>query len=425
MVTLNMWILPVGVVHPKKLVTREIEIFQEEFVGIDVNLEVIPWEDAWERITNLVNQKEGPDIIQLGSTWNGTLASLGLLKDITEFAETVGGEQIFVPAAWRSCRFPNRKKKADSILEEPERISSLPWFVDIRTLYYREDIFKQAGTKATDLETWDTFLGLCQRVQGVEVKGKKVDALGVSAYKNPLLVHNIAPWIWGAGGDFISPDGDKAVFNSDESLQGVQFFLELAEKGYISPQSLRQNAEEVAYNFCVKGDYVMSFSGANCMPTLLDNSSASFVPDIGGHCRANLFPYGNRGRFVFCGGSNLAITNFSPYVEEACNLIKFLVSFDSQNRYPKSINILPSLLESFNAVFITDDKERALKESWRFGKSFPNVPAWGEIEMVLIDCLAKIWDRIKQKEYEFSLVKKDLDEAAQKADELLAKWEVN
>jgi len=424
MTTLKMWIMPVSV-QTKQVVAREVAVFQEEFAGIEVNLEVIPWDQAWKKITNLANEKEGPDIIQLGSTWNGSFAALGVLKDITAFVDTIGGGNSFVPAAWSSCLFPKARKKENSVLAEPKKVSSIPWFADVRTLYYREDIFKQLGLTPVDLETWDSFLEVCRRVNGFKYKGRIMNALGVSGQKEPLLVHNIAPWIWGAGGDFILPDGGRVAFNSDIAAKGIEFFLGLAEKGYMADSALKQGTEDVAYSFCVSGDYVMSFSGAHCMPSLLDPNSASFVPDISGHCVASLFPAGTAGRFVFCGGSNLAVTSFSPHPEEAWSLIKYLIGFDSQNRYPKAINMLPSLLESFDATFMTDDaKDRALKESWRFGRAFPNVPVWGEIEFLLIDYLGKIWERVQQKQYDMSLVKKDLDEAAQRANELLAKLEV-
>ncbi len=423
MTTLNMWILPVTV-QTKRLVSRQIAAFQEEFAGIEVRLEEISWVEAWDKIVALKDKKEGPDIIQIGSTWNASFAYLGILKDITDFVETIGGGESFVPAAWTNCCFPEVNKK-ESAFGETKRMSSLPWFVDIRTLYYRDDIFAQVGLTPMDLDIWDTFLEACRRVQGVKSRGGELAALGVSGQKETLLVHNIAPWIWGAGGDFISQDGKKAVFNSEAALKGIEFFLGLNSKGYISPESLKQSTEDVAYSFCVKGDYVMAFSGAHCMPGLLDPNSASFSPEVGGYCKASLFPAGPAGRFVFCGGSNLAITSFCTQPQQAWNLIKFFVSFDSQNSYPKTINMLPSLLESFDAMFITDEvKSRVLKESWRFGRAFPNVPAWGEIELLLIDCFSKIWERIQKKQFDFWLVKKDIDEAAQKADELLAKWEV-
>jgi multiple sugar transport system substrate-binding protein len=423
MTTLKMWIMPLTM-QTKQIVAREISTFQEEFAGIEVSVEVIPWSEAWFKIMNLAKEKEGPDIIQLGSTWNGSFASSGVLRDITEFVNTIGGGTSFVPASWSSCLFPDRKK-TENTLESPKRVSSVPWFADIRTLFYRADIFKDLDLGPVDLETWDSFLDVCQKTNGYVFNGKKMSAMGFSGQKEAMLVHNIAPWIWGAGGDFISPQGDKAIFNNETALSGIKFFLGLVEKGYIAESALTRSTEEVAQSFCVSGDYVMSFSGAHCMPNLLDPNAPAFIPEISGNCVASLFPAGTAGRFVFCGGSNLAITSFSPHADEAWSLLRYFIGFDSQNRFPKSINMLPSLLESFDATFITDDpKDRALKESWRFGRAFPNVPVWGEIELVLIDYLARIWERIQKKQYDFSLVKKDLDEAAQKADELLAKAEV-
>ncbi|MFH1783785.1 MAG: extracellular solute-binding protein [bacterium] len=425
MSTLKLWVMPVAL-QSKRLVSREITNFQEQFAGIEVKIEEITWDVAWNKIIDLPNNPDdAPDIIQLGSTWNGSFASLGILKDITELINSMGGGESFVPASWSSSCFP-QAKRANSSMDEPPRVSSLPWFVDIRTLYYRDDVFSNLGLNAMNLETWDTFMETCQKLHKKTYKGRELDVLGLSGKKETLLVHNLAPWVWGAGGDFISEDGKTAAFNSEPALRGIEFFLSLNDKQYISRKSLEQSTEDVAHSFCVKGDFAMSLSGAHCMPQLLDPNSAAFVPEIGGNCIASLFPAGPSGRFVFCGGSNLAITTYCKHIDEAWNLLKYFVSFDSQNRFPRAINMLPSLLESFDATFITDEnRERgALKESWRFGRAFPNVPAWGEIELLLIDYLAKIWQEIGQGKYDFGKIKNDINEAAQKANELLAKWEV-
>ncbi len=54
---------------------------------------------------------------------------------------------------------------------------------------------------------------------------------------------------------------------------------------------------------------------------------------------------------------------------------------------------------------------------------YPNVPAWGAIESVLIEYFGKIFDRIQERNYDLSIIKQDLDEAAGEVENLLVMME--
>jgi multiple sugar transport system substrate-binding protein len=412
MVTLNMWIWGAGTAA-KQLVKQETKAFQKDYwQECKVEITLIPWQDAWSSIMKAFQEKQGPDIIQVGSTWNGTLAGMGVLMDLTRevYDANMSGE-LFIPAAWTSCHFPNS-----------ERISSLPWFVDIRAMYYRTDIFRQLRITEDSLDNWASFEKSCKDIKGYKVGDKIVSPLGVSGCADTLLLHNIAPWLWGAGGDFLTPDGKKAAFNSDEALNGLAFFISLVSNGCITLDTLKLRTDQIAKNFFNKGDYAIVVPGPLSDSSPLDSADPVYNPDIANNCLPSLFPAGKKGRFVFCGGSNIAVTNFSKYPDQAWQLVKFLASYDSQSRYPQTLNMFPSLLESFNGVFVDEKPEWVgLQHSWKYGRAFPNVAAWGPIETLLIDCFGKIFARVQAGDYDFGLVKKDLDEAASKADALLTK----
>ena len=106
MVAISMWVWGAGTAA-KQLIGQEIKIFKETHQDLDIELTLIPWQDAWYRIMKAANEKKGPDILQVGSKWNGTLAHMGMIKDITkEVYDANIVADTFVPAAWSSCLFP-------------------------------------------------------------------------------------------------------------------------------------------------------------------------------------------------------------------------------------------------------------------------------------------------------------------------------
>ena len=412
MITLNMWVWESGTTQAIK---QEIKKFQKKFPGIEVEVTLIPFESAWDDIITAIKEQKGPDILHIGTTWNGTLAHLGGLRDITQecYNTNIRGD-VFIPVAWTNCRFPSS-----------ERISSLPWYIDIRPIYYRADIFSESGVTVNDLDNWESFKQTCGKLKGFKRRERTIEVLGVSGAKETLLLHNIAPWIWGAGGDFLTPDGKQAAFNNERSLNGIEFYISLISKGYIPLSALGVGTHDIAQNFFIRGAYIMCIPGALGSAPYIYPASSTYVPEISDNCRTSLFPGGTEGRFVFCGGSNLAITSFSEHPQEAWEFIKYLVSYESQNYYPKTFNHLPSLLESFDALFMeeTPKWQTGLRDSWKYGRGFPNVAAWGAIESLLIEYFGKIFDRIQDGNYDLSLVKRDLDKAASESENLLLMME--
>ncbi|MFH1238811.1 MAG: extracellular solute-binding protein [bacterium] len=417
MATINMWIWGGGTAG-KHLVREEVRafqkdcsgIFQKDHPGIDVEITLIPWQNAWESIMSAANERKGPDILQVGSTWNATLADLGVLKDITQEVENYGVRRDnFVPACWSSCLFPGS-----------DRVTSLPWFADIRAMYYRKDIFQKLDLSADNLDNWNSFDQLCKTLKEYKKGNERLGVLGVSGQKESLLIHNIAPWIWGAGGDFLTPDGHKAAFNHGEALNGIYFYLNLVCEGYIPHAALKLDSFEVARSFFNKGEYCMAIPGP--ASGFLDTSHPEYNALLGESCASALFPKGEAGRFIFCGGSNLGITSFAEHPKEAWEFIRFLTSYDSQSRYPKILNMFPSLAESFDSVFSDETTIwKGFENAWKYGRAFPNVPAWGAIESLLIECFARIFARIQEKNYNLDLGREDLDKAAGEVDDLLAR----
>ena len=100
--------------------------------GVKVNVEIIGWDVAWQRITTAIATGEGADVFQVGTTWNPQLAATGGLEEIkiNEF----GGKNAFMNANYVSTTYKNKSY-------------SVPWFAETRALFYNVDMFKKAGVQ--------------------------------------------------------------------------------------------------------------------------------------------------------------------------------------------------------------------------------------------------------------------------------------
>ncbi|HXA47833.1 MAG TPA: extracellular solute-binding protein, partial [Burkholderiaceae bacterium] len=162
-----------------------------------VNVTVLNWESAWSKITAAAASGQGPDVLELGTTWVSAISSMGALEPLSEQQQNeAGGAKAFIPAIWGTThRYDDNK------------IYALPWYADARAAFYRTDVFKKAGIDPKDAFTnWGSFKQAMQKINGQMVDGKKIAALAYPGKNDWNVVHNLAPWIWNAGGDFLTAD---------------------------------------------------------------------------------------------------------------------------------------------------------------------------------------------------------------------------
>ena len=349
---------------------RELLSEFEEQEKIRVRLETIPWDVSWSRLVEVALYHNGPDVSEIGNTWVMDFFHMNALDPFTrdEINLITDGARFFEPA-WDSCVTPS-----DGMMRS---VWAIPWSGDVRVVYYRRDLLAKAGVdESTAFQDAAAFTNTLKRLRESGVP----TPLAMQTRFSHISVHNLAAWIWGAGGDFISADSRKILFHQDASLEGIKSYFRLGR--YLGAQSLLDDTQ--ADQMFWSGEAAVLMSGywvireSRMLPNVWQNLGVTRLPGI-----------------PFVGGQNLAIWKHSRQRNSAVRLLRFLSSQAvEQGVYPNfGLPIRENGWSSppFNSPQY--DIFRALLDS---GRSFPNGRLWGLVEKRLTEVLPNLWSEVLQ-----------------------------
>jgi multiple sugar transport system substrate-binding protein len=339
----------------------------EKLFGLHVQLQKQTWNTAWGELVRYSIYKNAPDVSEVGSTWIGDLIGMNTLRPFTQNEiNTFGGAQAFFPSAWNSG------------VGSDGQVWSIPWLIDSRLMYYRRDILEKAGIDpATAFQTHAALVATLERLEQAGVE----NPWAIPTHKTRMSLHNVASWVWGAGGQFVSPDGKRALFASPEALAGFRQYYELGR--FLSPQA-RELDDVQSDRLFWKGQAAVTISGPWLMseptadPQVIANTGVAFPPGI-----------------PFIGGSSLVIWQSSQSPREALSLVRFLTSQHVQSTYLTTVGLLPARQEVFaNLPNASNPAAKYIHQEIQTGRSFPLFPLWGLVEERLSSALGIIWQEI-------------------------------
>lgn len=379
--TLKVWIMPNSAAPKADL--EKITADYTKKTGVKVEVTVLDWGSAWTKITTAATSGIGPDVIQLGTTWVPTLAAMDALVDLKS-SIPAGTDKTFIPAAY-----------AYSKMVGSQEVVTLPWFSDVRPFYYRKDVFKAAGLDPKQVfASWDNLKAATKKIQGIKIDGKTIAPIGFPGKNDWNVPHFMAPFIWGAGGDFLSKDGKNVLIASDKSVKGVEFYASFVLEGLMPKKYLEKNSSEVESKF--RAGEIAIFSTGPWITKDIDKAVAGkgnkgeVLDKVG----VALPPAGPSGRYTFFGGSSLGVFKSTKYQKEAVELVKYLTTnVKAASAYAEVTGNYPPLLAAANTPYITKNEGRlVIKEATKFGKAYTVVPTWGPMETILSKRLGAVWD---------------------------------
>jgi multiple sugar transport system substrate-binding protein len=404
---LKFWLMPNAGFETSPTIETEIKAFEKLYPDIKVKFEIFSWTRAWFKLIEAIKERNGPDVIQIGSTWISALGYLGALGNIESGKNA---ENDFVPFIMDTCRFDNR-------------LIAMPWFCDARVLFYRKDYLEKAGFDISTLNTWDDFKTACEKLKSFKNAPKDyAGPFGFSCHKEQVLMQDIAGWIWGQGGNFLSEDSRHSLLTAENTVNGIQYLLDLLSNGIIPGSSIEQSSGEAAEEFFLHDAFSFLLCNSWPMQVFLSPKSKRFVGKINEkNFGVTVVPSGPKGRFNFSGGSSLSVTSFTDFPNESYKLVEFLTSKESSLRYCKNIKMLSAYKEVDIAINETQETQnvfaRALNE---FGKTFPKNIFWGSIEQIILGGIAQSLREFRQFDYNDKSFYKNLSEINNEIDHLLS-----
>ncbi|WOF23341.1 sugar ABC transporter substrate-binding protein [Microbacterium betulae] len=371
-------------------ITQDEEILAEsiarftEATGVEVQLEVIPWTDLYNRILTAVSSGEGPDVLNIGNTWAVSLQSSGaFLPWEGEALEAIGGEGRFVASSWATGG-------ADGQVP-----ASVPLYGLAYSMYYNTAMFEEAGI-AEPPATWEEFVETAKTLT-VDTDGDgRIDQWGAALAGSSITGNAHAAFIRGLqnGGALYDADGDPD-FANDGVVAGVDQWIQLmGEDGVVSPSNAELlNGSEIVAEF-IDGNAAMFFDqapGKTLDAAGMEDYAAAPMPMVTADAT------GLEGTQSHVAGINVSVFENADDPEAAIDFVAHLTSDEEQRYLNDAFTSLPVVTEAYDDPAFQSD-EIALKQQIlsEHAQPMPLYPTEGQMETLVGTAIKDLFARIAQ-----------------------------
>ena len=289
------------------------------------------------------------DVFSSDVIWTAEFASQKWLYDLTPYMKSRSSE--FIQAPIETATYDNK------IWGQPE--SS-----DAAFIYYRTD----KGAKAPT--TWQEVYQNAASTGGIVYQGAPYEG----------LTCDFLEIAFAAGGQVLSPDGTKAVFDSPQNVKALQFMVDgiknksapKAVTTYMEPESLAA-FQTGSYPYMRNWPYAYALSNAKDSK-IKGKFAVAPLPTFQGGGKAGIL-----------GGHNSVISVYSKNPGAALKLVQFIGSPEIQKAYAVQFSLAPVL----NSVYDDPAVKKALpfsaqlKQAISQAKARPVSPVYPQISQAI------------------------------------------
>ena len=185
--------------------------------NITINLQYVNSDNALQKSTVALQGGQQPDISYQYGTNMPQLAQAPKLVDLTQRVQDPGFN-------WNDF-FPGER----AVATVNGKIYGVPALVDNLAVVYNKDLFAKAGIPApTPAWTWDDFRTAAKAITDTP---NNVFGAVFPADASETMVWEYEAMLWEAGGDILSTDNTKAVFNSAAGVRAATMLQSLKQDG--------------------------------------------------------------------------------------------------------------------------------------------------------------------------------------------------
>ncbi|WP_329573154.1 extracellular solute-binding protein [Streptomyces sp. NBC_01361] len=360
--TLRVWLFQEVNNQPKqKVVDAAVAAFEKSHKGADVKVEYIPVETRAEKIKAAFNDpKSAPDVIEYGNTDTAGYVKDGGLADVTaEFG------------AWSEAKDTDPTAKESVTVDG--KIYGAPYFVGVRALYYRTDVFKDLKLR---VPTTQAQLAATAR----KIHKAKPDLYGLAV--GGAYTYGAMPFIWSQGGELAEKKGGsyESAIDSPAARKGIEAYTSLFGG---------DNCPAAKCAGMGGNDTVTAFASGKAGMAIGGDFSHQAMEDgkVKGKYAVVPLPGADKGDIApaFAGGNNIGVLKSTSHRTLAVDLMKSLASKKTQGELFDAMGFLPTYTDVRESVAKKEPFVAPFIKTLGAGAKFvPASPAWGQIDASLV-----------------------------------------
>ncbi|CAM5232938.1 extracellular solute-binding protein [Streptomyces hirsutus] len=360
--TLRVWLFQEVNNAPKeKVVESVVAGFEKAHDGTEVTVEYIPVETRAERIKAAFNDpKSAPDLVEYGNTDTAGYVKDGGLADVTEEF-----------GAWDEAKDTDPTARQSVTVDG--KVYGTPYFVGVRALYYRTDVFDELGLEppASQAELISTAR---------EIRAAKPDLYGIAV--GGAYTYGAMPFLWAHGGELATGKGGSyaSAIDTPDARKGIEAYTSLfGDDNCPAAKCAGMGGNDTVTAFA-SGKAAMAIGG--------DFSHAAIeAGTVKGKYAVVPLPGVKSGSIApaFAGGNNLGVLKSTSHRTLAVDLMRRLASKKAQGELFDAMGFLPTFSDVRQQVAAKEPFLKPFVETLAADTKFvPASPAWAQIDASLV-----------------------------------------
>ncbi|MDX3058528.1 extracellular solute-binding protein [Streptomyces sp. NE06-03E] len=360
--TLRVWLFQeVGNKPKEKVVDAAVADFEKAHEGAEVEVEYIPVDTRAQRIKAAFNDpKSAPDVIEYGNTDTAGYVKDGGLADVSkEFA------------AWDEAK--DTDPTAKQSVTVGGQVYGAPFFVGVRALYYRTDVFEELGVEPP--KSQDELISTARKIHA-----KKPGLYGLAV--GGAYTYGAMPFIWAQGGELADETGVtyQSAINSEKARKGIEAYTSLFGDDNCPAAKCAAMGGNATVTAFASGKAAMAIGG--------DFSHAAVEAGaVKGKYAVVPLPGVKKGTIApaFAGGNNIGVLKSSSHRTLAVDLMKSLTGKKTQAKMFDAMGFLPTYTDVLDTAAGKEPFVGPFVDTLGAGAKFvPASPAWGQIDASLV-----------------------------------------
>lgn len=366
------------------------EKFMKENSGIDVKVEMTPWDTYFTKAETAAQGGEMADILWMDLTSFGRFASSGIILPIDDMVSASGVDLSVYPAISVDAYRYNGK------------LYALPRDIDSICVFYNKMIFDKAGIPyPKDGWAWEDMVKTGKQIRA---KVKDVHPLVFDLSAGQMCWYNI---IGQNGGTILTSDKKKSGWSKPVALESIKMVKKLIDDGVLP--SSEQLSDLQPLELFQSDKIAMYYDGSWSALPIFENE---IVRDHVGVVEMPII----KQKETAAHSVGYLIAAKTRYPQEAFKLVRFLTNKESQEFFAKTGVVIPANIEAqklWPQAFKNADVTAFIR-ALQYARMVPGTKetaAWYDIEL---NELKNVWSGKESPEIVVPRMAKLIDEAIAK-----------